>query len=194
MPSWPTEAGVTATESRAALIARLFDLFRVKGYEGVSIGDVSEATGLGRSSLYHYFPGGKEAMAEAVIAAARTAMEQTIFAPLAAEGPLDKRLDAMLAAVSKLYAGGRTPCVLASLLSSETDGPIAAGAARLLRDWADAMTEALRATGVALAEARRRATLALSQIQGALVLVRATKRREIFPEALAAARAMLLHG
>ena len=58
-----------ATRSREEIVLALFDLFRRAGYEGVSIGEISAATGLGRSSLYHYFPGGKADMAAAVIRA-----------------------------------------------------------------------------------------------------------------------------
>ncbi|NWH08662.1 MAG: TetR/AcrR family transcriptional regulator [Alphaproteobacteria bacterium] len=185
---------MTNAEPRIALIERLFELFRVKGYHGVSIADVSEATGLGRSSLYHYFPRGKEEMAEAVIAYARAALTRAVFTPLVSEGPLEARIDGMLSLVSQLYAGGETPCVLASLLSSEAGSPIAEAAARLLCEWTAALAKALRSAGVAEAEALRRASLALGQIQGALVLVRATKRREAFLDALGEARAILIAG
>jgi hypothetical protein len=38
------------------------------GYrEGASLSLISEATGLGKGCLYHFFPGGKEEMADAVL-------------------------------------------------------------------------------------------------------------------------------
>ena len=58
------------TSSRKRVLDQLIALFRRAGYDGVSISRISEATGLGRPSLYHYFPGGKDEMAHAVLAAA----------------------------------------------------------------------------------------------------------------------------
>jgi len=47
----------------AQLTDALTDVFRTYGYEGATLSRISEATGLQRASLYHRFPGGKEAMA-----------------------------------------------------------------------------------------------------------------------------------
>ena len=38
--------------SRDDIVRKLFDLFRHRGFEGAALSDISEATGLGRSSLY----------------------------------------------------------------------------------------------------------------------------------------------
>ena len=44
---------------KSELLARLSDTFRRLGYDGASIADIATATGLGKSSLYHYFPAGR---------------------------------------------------------------------------------------------------------------------------------------
>src|SRR5260370_8776623 len=56
-----------ALASKDEIIDRLFTVFRDRGFEGASLADLSRATGLGKSSLYHHFPRGKEQMAEAVL-------------------------------------------------------------------------------------------------------------------------------
>src|SRR6478752_6301170 len=53
--------------SKPDLLARLMDLFREKGFDGASLSDISESTGLGKSSLYHHFPNGKEEIALQVL-------------------------------------------------------------------------------------------------------------------------------
>lgn len=58
-----------ATMSREELVALLAEVFRRHGYDGASMAEISAATGLGRSSLYHWFPGGKDEMAAAVLQA-----------------------------------------------------------------------------------------------------------------------------
>jgi AcrR family transcriptional regulator len=178
-------------ETRPALVEALFALFRRRGYEGVSIGDISAATGLGRSSLYHHFPGGKDDMAHAVVAYARTAIGRELLAPLATPGPISVRVDAMIDGAARLYGDG--PCVLAGLAADGVDGPLAAALAAIFRDWAAVIARALVETSeLAPAEADSRANAALALIQGGLVMARATGEAWRFPSALAAARSALL--
>ena len=46
----------------------LMEVIRAKGFEGASMNDLAEATGLKKASLYHRFPGGKQEITEAVLA------------------------------------------------------------------------------------------------------------------------------
>jgi|CXWL01.1.fsa_nt_gi AcrR family transcriptional regulator len=178
--------------ARHDLVVKLHELFRQRGYEGVSIGDISIATGLGKSSLYHHFPGGKEEMAEAVIAFTRTALERDVFAPLRSDGDATTRIGAMLAAVGRIYSGGATPCVLAALLSTAADSPLARGTAQIFADWKDAIAATVEELGVRPVEAQRRARAALSLLQGALVMTRALKDPVAFREAIAMAHDTLI--
>lgn len=182
-----------APSSREEIILRLFDLFRRAGYEGVSIGEISRATGLGKSSLYYHFPGGKADMAAAVVAFAKGWMEAHILAPLcAADPPLADRIDAMLAAVRELYDGGAAPCLVASMLLSRGRDPIDADVGALIRDWIDALAAALREAGLPQSEAVQRATSAIITIEGALIVARAAERLEIFKDAIDRARGTLI--
>src|SRR3954469_22668198 len=53
---------------RAAVLPVLGEVFREHGFEGASLSLIGERTGLGKGSLYLFFPGGKEEMATAVLA------------------------------------------------------------------------------------------------------------------------------
>lgn len=53
--------------SKEEVIAQLTKVFRQYGYEGATLARLSEATGLGKASLYHHFPKGKEEMAAVVL-------------------------------------------------------------------------------------------------------------------------------
>lgn len=178
--------------SRTELVIKLYELFRQRGYEGVSIGGISAATGLGRSSLYHHFPSGKEEMAEAVVAFTRAALERDVFTPLRSDGDAGTRIGEMLAAVNRIYSGGATPCVLAALLSTTTESPLARGTAQIFADWKDALAATVEELGVRPDEAQRRARAALSLLQGALVMTRALKDSVAFREAIDLARDTLI--
>jgi TetR/AcrR family transcriptional repressor of lmrAB and yxaGH operons len=179
------------TRSRDDIVLALFELFRRAGYEGVSIGEISAATGLGRSSLYHHFPGGKADMAAAVVAFARAWMAEHLIAPLRSGSPLPERIDAMLAAARELYQDGAAPCLVASLLLNNSgEGPGNVGA--LLVDWLKALESALREAG--LSQPEMRALDALIAIEGALILARASQNLAVFDGTLTRVRRDLIAG
>jgi AcrR family transcriptional regulator len=53
---------------RADVVPLLAEIFRELGFEGATLSRITERTGIGKGSLYHFFPGGKEEMAAAVLA------------------------------------------------------------------------------------------------------------------------------
>lgn len=175
--------------SREEIVPALYDLFRRAGYDGVSLSDISEATGLGKSSLYHHFPDGKPDMAEAVGAFALASMRSKLFAPLRAEAPIAAKVAAMLATIDAMYEGGGAPCLVANMLPS---GAAAAPLRAIIVEWIDALAAALKAAGVKQARARAVETVAV--IEGALIVTQATGDRKVFRDALASARASLLAG
>ena len=100
------------------MLARLMDLFREKGFDGAAVSDISESTGLGKSSLYHHFPNGKEEMALAVLAHLDEQLERALFEPMrSAESPR-KKLNRMLDTIDTFYDGGKNACLLERLCAS----------------------------------------------------------------------------
>ena len=53
--------------TRDRIVVATNELFRRYGYNGTSLSQISEASGATIGSIYHFFPGGKEALAVAVI-------------------------------------------------------------------------------------------------------------------------------
>lgn len=181
----------SSSPGRDAILEQLYALFREAGVEGVSIGRIAEATGLGRSSLYHHFPGGKAEMAAAVLAYARTWLEQEVFAPLG-RGARAQRVERMLGALHALYDGGAQPCLLASLLLGGGCAELRTPLAQVLRDWLSAMTQALIDTGAQPEQAAAVARRALAHVEGALILARGLQDKAVFAAGLQDVRALLL--
>lgn len=67
--------------ARGDILASLAEVFRAHGYEGATLARISDATGLGKGSLYNFFPGGKEQMADEVLAAIDRWFADNIYAP-----------------------------------------------------------------------------------------------------------------
>ena len=72
--------------SKDEVVARVLTVVRRQGYDGASITELSEATGLGKSSLYHYFPDGKDDMVGAVLDHVEQTLETNVFGPLRQPG------------------------------------------------------------------------------------------------------------
>jgi hypothetical protein len=119
-------------------------------------------------------------------------MQAFIFEPLQAGRTLKSRVDGMISSVTGIYGGGDNPCLLASLLSSDENGPLAEKAGALIRLWAEKIAQALRSEGVDRREARRKAILAVALIQGGLITSKAFGSGEPFSEAMSAVRLVLL--
>ena len=68
-----------ALMSREEVVERLMRVVRRHGYDGASLAELSKATGLGKSSLYHYFPDGKDDMVRAVLEHLESQLRETVF-------------------------------------------------------------------------------------------------------------------
>ncbi|MBN1086970.1 TetR/AcrR family transcriptional regulator [Erwinia aphidicola] len=94
-------------------------VFRELGYDGTSISRITEKTGLGKGSLYHFFPGGKEEMAAAVLAEVDSWFTLNIFTPLH-EQAAASAISAMWQAVESYFHSGQRICLLGAFALDET--------------------------------------------------------------------------
>ncbi len=104
------------TAAKQSYVPPLLDLLRQYGYDGVSLSKISEVTGLGKASLYHHFPGGKDDMVETVLNALDQWLQETAVAALAVEGDALTRLGRMGDRIRDAYSHGEKPCLLAALI------------------------------------------------------------------------------
>lgn len=159
-----------ASLSRDNVVDKLFATFRRAGYDGASLADIATATGLGRSSLYHHFPGGKEEMAAAVFDRVDAWLDAQIVEPLHGAGTPAERLDQMVAALDGFYAGGRERCVLGAFAVGQSGRLFAKRLASAFERWIGALAVVAREGGLDARLARRRAEAAVMAIQGAVLL------------------------
>lgn len=177
--------------ARGDILVALAEVFRAHGYEGATLALISEATGLGKGSLYNFFPGGKEQMATEVLAAIDRWFVDKIYTPLrTAPDPVQGIAD-MYAATDDYFRSGQRVCLV---------GVVALGASRDLfgekvkdyfAGWVDALAAALRRHGDEKNVARRKSEHAVLEIQGALVLARAFNDAKVFSRALKESEARL---
>jgi AcrR family transcriptional regulator len=164
--------------TREEAIARLGDVFREHGFEGTSLSAITAATGLGKGSLYNYFPGGKDEMAAAVLAHVDDWFEREIYAPLRSGADVPAAITAMFDNTARYFQGGGRICLVGAFAQDATRDRFAAAVQDYFRRWIDALALALERAGVARPLALAEATVA--GIQGALVLARALNEAAAF--------------
>jgi AcrR family transcriptional regulator len=173
---------------RSDLLPRLAEVFREHGYEGASLSLISQATGLGKGSLYHFFPGGKEEMAQAVLAEIDGWFAVQVFRPLREADDADAAVAAMFRTVAEYFRSGRRVCLVGALSLSDARDRFGERLRAYFAEWVVALSQALVRAGHPPETADALAEEVVGGIQGALVLARALDRTEVFERILAGLR------
>jgi AcrR family transcriptional regulator len=181
---------------RGAAVPALAEAFREHGFEGASLAQLSAATGLGKGSLYNFFPGGKEEMAAAVLADVDEWFTANVFRPLHATAACDAAaasdaVDAMLDTVAAYFRSGRRVCLQGAFALGRERDAFADRIQGYFEQWVDSLGGALRALGRDEPEARAAALETVVAIQGALVLSRALCQPAVFTQTIDRQRARL---
>ena len=157
---------------REEIVDRLGEVFRRHGYEGASLKLLSDATGLGRSSLYHHFPNGKEDMASAVLDSAEQWMAEEVAPLLQGDASPQDKVRGLVAALDRFYLGGRRSCLLELFAIGDARLIFGPRVSQRLVTLRDALAGIARQAGCDSNEADRRAEDAMIAIHGGLVVSR----------------------
>lgn len=177
----------------ADLIDLLMSVFREKGFDGTSIGDLSEASGLRRASLYHRFPNGKEEMAEAVLNEVGKRF-LWILQPMREDEDVARGIGETANRLVDFYGAGALSCVLDTMTLAGAPEKIREQARSLAQTWIDVMAEAAQRAGRQPGDAVLAARDAFLRIEGALVLGRVMGDHAAFVENIALMPKILMPG
>jgi TetR/AcrR family transcriptional regulator, lmrAB and yxaGH operons repressor len=157
-------------------------VFREHGYQAASISMLCEATGLGKGSLYHFYPNGKAEMAAAVLAAWEDWFERNIFSPLRSTGDGKRAVSAMLDSLTESYQAGLRICIFGMLALGSARDEFASAISEYFQKWIDALRVSLERAG--FPESKSISHEIIVTIEGAIVLARALDDPDVFIEAM----------
>lgn len=177
---------------RSDTLAPLAEVFREYGYEGASLALISKATGLGKGSLYNFFPDGKEEMVRAVLAEIEHWFEDQVYRNLRHEADANGAINAMLDSTVEYFRSGRRVCLVGALAISNTRDRFSNAIRGYFVNWVDALQSALIRQGRNNDEARILSEEAVLSIQGAITLSRALDDPAVFHRAIDQLRGRLL--
>jgi TetR/AcrR family transcriptional regulator, lmrAB and yxaGH operons repressor len=166
--------------TREKVLACLFEQFRRNGYDGVSLSSMSEVTGLGRSSLYHYFPLGKEQIVTEVLEYGHELLLQNILLPLKGEEKPYIKIQAMCKTLLEFYDYGRTPCLLGTLIVGNSMDIYQDKVGTSLKCWMTSIAEVLKEAGINENQAIVKAENTIISIQGGLLIAKGTADPMLF--------------
>ena len=167
------------SSTRERIVAATTNLFRQRGYNGTSLKMIIDAAGTTNGSLYHFFPGGKDDLAAAVVRESGAAYLELF--ELYMDGP-----DDILTALTSFFEGGSVvleetefidPCPIGTIARevASVNEPLRLATQRVFRSWIDAASERLDQAGVDPGRAQSLATCLVAIIEGGFVLSRAAR-------------------
>ena len=170
--------------SKEQAIAKLVPAFRQYGYEGATLSLLSKASGLGKASLYHHFPGGKTEMAATVFEYVNSCFRDRVLKTLQGEDDSKSKIRAMCSSLQEFYDRGQKPCFLAIMSFGEADNLFHDRVKASLKQIIEALAKVLIDAGIEPKIAETRSQDAIAKIQGALILVRILNDTESFERAI----------
>ena len=155
------------------------ELFRRQGYNGTSVKQVTEAAGAPFGSLYHFFPGGKEELGEAVITSSGAAYG-ALFDLIA------DAADDWASAVTDFFDGAADvleqtdyvdacPIGTVALEVASTNDRLRRATADVFASWVDNAAERMVTAGIDPTRAHELATMLVVGIEGGFMLSRAAR-------------------
>ena len=165
---------------RSDVIPALGEIFREYGFAGASLSEITERTGLGKGSLYHFFPNGKNEMAEAVLNEIDTWFEENVFSPLRESEDAVASIRLMFDEVNRYFKSGKRICLVGAFALDHTRDQFSEKVCNYFKIWMNSMAIALKRNGLAKKDAKMIAEEVVGGIQGALVLARSQDDPKIF--------------
>jgi len=158
--------------SDEVFLAAALDLFRTYGFEGVSLKQLADATGLEKASLYYRYPGGKDAIAMAIAKDVVTWFQANVFDSLVGSGSTRKRVSSVAEKLRKFYSGGSKACLMDVLSIRGGSEELQLALKTAMQAWVNAFALVAKESGHGSAAARSKAEDAILRIEGSLILAR----------------------
>ncbi len=155
---------------RNDVLAALRALLLQYGVEGATLALISRATGLGKGSLYNFFPGGKEQMTFEVLKECGAWMEREILEPLQHSVNAPEALERTLPAILHDAANERRLALLTALCLRRFPDRFRNRIKALFYEWAKALTRVFMRTGYSSGRAWNASEDLIAHIQGAATL------------------------
>ncbi len=171
-----------STSTRERILDVGATLFRRQGYTATGVKQIVTEAETPSSSLYHFFPNGKDQLAREIIHSSGQTYQQLV------EFVFDASPD-ILTGVRNCFAGAAEtlrqtdyadacPIATVALEVASTNEPLRKATAEVFESWIESGTERFTAAGIAEKPARELAIALIGALEGAFLLSRAARSTE----------------
>ncbi len=165
--------------TRERILTATNELFRRQGYNGTSLKQVTESAPATVGSLYHFFPGGKEALAAAVIETSGAAYRELFEMIADAEPNFGEAIIAFFDGAAAVLEGTDfvdiCPIGTVAREVASTNDTLRTAAEKVFASWVDAAESRLIDEGIATTEAHELAVSLVASLEGGFLLARAAR-------------------
>jgi AcrR family transcriptional regulator len=177
------------------LIDGLMSVLRAKGYDGASLNELADASGLKKASLYHRFPEGKREIVAAVLTYVNEWLQEHIYNLLTNASIIpDERLKLVLNNINLLYNNGEYSCAIRALSLDSSLEIFGEQIKECMQLWIKGFSALGVAYGFSTEIANEKAYQVLINVQGSLVISKGLGSIEVYQTALNTIEKMYLKG
>jgi AcrR family transcriptional regulator len=171
-----------ATDTRDRLVQTSSALFQRRGFTGTGIKQILTEAGAPFSSLYHFFPGGKDELCAEAIRVSGAGYARLVAAVLdAAPDLLTAITDSFEGAAETLRTTGyedACPIATVALEVAGTNEQLRVATADVFDSWITGLRARFEAEGISRADARQLAISVIALLEGGFLLSRAARSTE----------------
>lgn len=168
--------------TRDRIITATIESFRLRGYHGTSLKQISAAAEAPVGSIYHGFPRGKQELAvEALTTAGAAYLALFEMVTEEADGPVEAVIDFFEGAATVLEETDFVNICPIGTVAGEiasSDEPLRLATEAAMSSWIEVATARYIDAGLAADEAEELATTLVATIEGAFILARARRSAE----------------
>ena len=168
-----------STDTQRKLVQSTAHLLRTRGYAGTGLSAIVDASGVPKGSLYHHFPGGKEALAAAALEAAREQIVGTLAGLIDRAAGLPEAVEAFCDHYAEQLEasgfGAGCPLATVTLEAAGVGAPVQAACGEAFAAINGLLAERLAQAGLDAEAAERTAVFVTASVEGALMLAKASR-------------------
>lgn len=177
---------------KSELLTLLQPTFAAHGFNGASVARLAAATGLGKASLYHHFPGGKNEIAGVLLRQAVEQLQAKVFVANGKRSTPNERLAGVIDRFVEYCDDGQGYCLVALFAQEQAPVIDQPAIAELFAAWRGVLAQCYEADGYKPKAANRAAAALINTLYGALLMARMTDEPKLFLQAAKRCKNQLL--
>ncbi|MCA9562963.1 MAG: TetR/AcrR family transcriptional regulator [Myxococcales bacterium] len=167
-------------DHRTGMVEATKELLQKQGYPGTGLKEILEVSGAPKGSLYHYFPGGKEELGEAAImlSADEILASLSALADLPPVESVDRFTTILTEELERSDYEAGSPIATVALEMSSSSEVLREACRRAYEQWMAEIRRPFLQAGIDPAAAKAASLVAMSCVEGALLLSRVQRSTE----------------